>query len=53
MDKVEREFVKAEDVNPWVWLRYIHDIFFIWIERQKMLEGFLKRFKIFHLKSKN
>lgn len=29
MDKVEREFIEAEDIKPWVWLSYIGDIFFI------------------------
>ena len=53
MDKMEREFLKAEDVKPWIWLRYIDNIFFIWIKREKKLEGFLKRFKIFYPKPKN
>ena len=29
MDKMEREFLEAEDVKPWVWLTYIDDIFFV------------------------
>ena len=53
MDKMEREFLKAEDLKPWILLGYIDDIFFIWIKSEKMLEGFLKCFKIFYPKPKN
>ena len=46
MDKVEREFLNAEDIKPWVWLRYIDDIYFIWTESGNMLDGFLLRLSI-------
>ena len=46
MDKVEREFLNAEDIKPWVWLRYIDDIYFIWTESENMLDGFLLRLNI-------
>ena len=48
MDKVEREFLEAEDIKPWVWLRYIDDIFFIWTEGENKLESFLQRLNTFH-----
>ena len=53
MDKVEKEFLKAEDIKPWVWLRCIDDIFFIWTERENILEGFLQSLNTFHPKPKN
>ena len=48
MDKVEREFLEAEDIKPWVWLRYIDDIFFIWTKGENKLESFLQRLNTFH-----
>ena len=48
MDKVEREFLEAEDIKPWVWLRYIDDIIFIWTEGENKLESFLQCFNTFH-----
>ena len=46
--KVEREFLEAEDIKPCVWLRYIDDIFFIWIELKNKLESFWQRLDTFH-----
>ena len=48
IDRVEREFLEAEDIKPWVWLRYIDDIFFIWTEGENKLESFLQRLNTFH-----
>ena len=48
MDKVEREFMEIEDIKPWLWLRYIDDIFFIWTEDEDKLESFLQHLNIFH-----
>ena len=27
MDYIEREFLKSEQIQPWIWFRYIDDIF--------------------------
>ena len=27
MDYIEREFLKNEEIQPWIWFRYIDDIF--------------------------
>ena len=35
MDEVETEFLATEEYQPWVWLRYIDDIFFIWTESEE------------------
>ena len=48
MEKVEREFLEAEDIKPWVWFRYIDDIFFIWTEGENKLESFLQCLNTFH-----
>ena len=43
MDYIEREFLKSEQIQPWIWIsfRYIDNIFFIWIASEKKLEEFL------------
>ena len=43
MDRIENEFLDSEIVKPWLWLRYIDDIFFIWMEGEDKFEGFLNR----------
>ena len=49
MDKAEREFLEAEDIEPWVWLRYyIDNISFIWTERENKLESFSQCLNTFH-----
>ena len=45
MDRIENDFAVSEIVKPWLYLRYIDDIFFIWTEGQDKLEGFLNRLK--------
>ena len=47
MDKVEREFIEAEDLKPWVCLRYIDGIFFIWTKGENKLESFLQNLNTF------
>ena len=48
MDYIEREFLKSEQIQPWIWFRYIDDIFFIWIASEKELDEFLNRLNNFH-----
>ena len=48
MDRIENEFLDSEIVKPWLWLRHIDDIFFIWTEGEDKLEGFLNRLSNFH-----
>ena len=48
MERIENEFLVSEIGKPWLWLRYIDDIFFIWIEGEDKLEGFLNRLNNFH-----
>ena len=43
MDRTEKNFLKTLELQPFVWLRYIDDIFFIWtheeVELKKFMEG--------------
>ena len=48
MDKMESAFLESESAKPWVWMRYIDDIFFIWTESEDELEGFLQCLHAFH-----
>ena len=57
MDKIENDFFDSEIVKPWLWLRYIDDILFIWTEGEDKLLNCLKNFhpnlKFTHEKSKS
>ena len=48
MDYIEREFLKSEQIQPWIWFRYTDDIFFIWTASEKELDEFLKCLNSFH-----
>ena len=48
MDYTEREFLKSKQIQPWIWFRYIDDIFFIWTASEKELDEFLNRLNSFH-----
>ena len=48
MDKVESAILESENTRLLVWMRYIHDIFFIWTESEDELEGFLQGLNAFH-----
>ena len=43
MDKTETDFLKMQELQPFVWLRYIDNIFFDWthgeVELKKFMEG--------------
>ena len=47
MDRIEKDFLDSEIVKPWLWLRYIDDIFFIWTEGEDKLEGFLNHLNFY------
>ena len=48
MDKVETEFLDKELLKPWVWLRYIDDIFFVLTHGEESLQKFLEHLNDFH-----
>ena len=45
MDEVETEFLKSE---PFLWLRYINGIFFIWTHGKQKLDSFHNELYNFH-----
>ena len=45
---MEDQFLKNEQIQPWIWFRYIDDIFFIWTASEKELDDFLERLNNFH-----
>ena len=48
MDYMEDQFLKNEQIQPWIWFRYIDDIFFIWTASEKELDDFLERLNHFY-----
>ena len=42
MDKTETDFLKTQELQPFVWLRYIDDIFFIWMHGETELKKFME-----------
>ena len=48
MDEVETEFLKSQELQPFLWLRYIYDIFFIWAHGTQELNFFLNELNKFH-----
>ena len=47
MDKIEIAFIKTQELQPFVWLRYIDDIFFIWTHGEAKLKKFMEAFNKF------
>ena len=48
MDEVETEFLKSQDLQPFVWLPYTDDTFFIWTDGEEKLTHFLNKTDNFH-----
>ena len=42
MDKTETDFLKMQELQPFVWLRYIDNIFFIWMHGETELKNFME-----------
>ena len=45
---MENKFLKNEQIQPYIWFRYIDDIFFILAAGEKELVDFLGRLNSFH-----
>ena len=48
MDYSEAEFLKFQGIKPWLWKRFIDDIFFFWKDAEENLDKSLKNFNKFH-----
>ena len=48
MDEVETEFLKSQELQLFLWLRYIDDILFIWTDGEEKLTLFLNELNNFH-----
>ena len=48
MDRVETEFLEKEHFKPWIWLKYIDYIFFVWTHVEDEFYKFLERLNSFH-----
>ena len=48
MEYIETEFLKAQIIKPWLWKRFIDDIFIIWTDSEKNLNKFLKDLNEFY-----
>ena len=48
IDEVETEFHESQELQPFLWLSYIDDIFFIWTNREDELTQFLNELDNFH-----
>ena len=48
MGEMETSFLKTQQLQPFIWLRYIYDIFFIWTHGEEQLKLFLKDLNEFH-----
>ena len=42
------EFLKNQEIQPWTWLRYIGDIFFIWTGNETQLVHFMDKVNSYH-----
>ena len=48
MDYIETEFLKSQEIKPWLWKRLIDDIIFIWTDTEENLDKFLEDLNKFH-----
>ena len=52
INEVETEFLKRQKLQPFLWLRYIDDIYFIWTHGEEKLTQFLNELNNFHFNLK-
>ena len=48
MDKPESDFLKPQELIPFLWCCYIDDVFFIWTDGEEKLASFLSDFNSCH-----
>ena len=47
MDQLKTSFLEIQTLQPFVWLRYIDDIFFIWRHSEEKVKEFMKELNYF------
>ena len=47
MGYLEEEFLDSCELRPWVWWRFLDDVFMIWLHGEKELNDFLARLSSF------
>ena len=52
MGALEKRFLDSCEIAPWIWWRFLDDIFMIWFHSYEELEVFLARLNQFHEKDK-
>ncbi|XP_072026492.1 uncharacterized protein [Amphiura filiformis] len=48
MSRLEEQMLDAAPCRPWIWWRYIDDVFFIWTREEDSLHTFLNHVNSFH-----
>ena len=48
MSRLEEQMLDAAPCRPWIWWRYIDDVFFIWTREEESLHTFLNHINSFH-----
>ena len=48
MDHLENEMLSKWAVKPWLWWRYIDDVFFVWTKSEQELDEFMAYMNSFH-----
>ena len=48
MGKFEKDFLESSDVQPFLWFRFLDDIFMIWDDSEEILLKFLDKLNKFH-----
>ncbi|XP_041472560.1 uncharacterized protein LOC121421825 [Lytechinus variegatus] len=48
MTKLEQQMLDSAPCRPWIWWRYIDDIFFIWTREEDSLHTFIDHINSFH-----
>ena len=48
MDKLVGDFLKSQELTPWLWYRYIDDVFFIWSHGEEKLASFIDDLNSYH-----
>ena len=48
MSDLETKFLEGQHLQPFVWLRYINDVFLIWTHSEESLKKFLEELNDFN-----